>query len=136
MDLKLEDDVAVVLGGARGLGLAIAEAFASEAASVVLVDRDPEVTQAAARVSRSREAFGLVADGTNSSQIESAARRVREQMGRVKHVLVFLHESECPLCFLSPLLPGVTRRGAAGRGGHRDGSSRRVQATRVRRRSQ
>jgi NAD(P)-dependent dehydrogenase (short-subunit alcohol dehydrogenase family) len=87
MDLKLEDDVAVVLGGARGLGLAIAEAFASEAASVVLVDRDPEVAQAAARVSGSREAIGLVADVTKSSQIEDAANRVREQMGRVDHVV-------------------------------------------------
>jgi NAD(P)-dependent dehydrogenase (short-subunit alcohol dehydrogenase family) len=87
MDLKLAGDVAVVVGGARGLGLAIAEAFASEYVSVALLDRDAEVAEAAQRLSGSREKIGLVADVTAYGQIENAARRIHEQMGRVDHVV-------------------------------------------------
>ena len=42
MDLHLTGDVAVVVGGARGLGLAIASAFLAEGAHVAILDRDPE----------------------------------------------------------------------------------------------
>ena len=42
MDLEVAADVAVVVGGARRLGRAIAAAFIAEGARVALVDRDPE----------------------------------------------------------------------------------------------
>ena len=43
MDLGLAGEVAVIVGGARGIGRAIAVAFADEKASIALVDRDPAV---------------------------------------------------------------------------------------------
>ena len=41
MDLQLTGDVAVVVGGARGIGGAIVEALAAEGAKLVIVDREP-----------------------------------------------------------------------------------------------
>ena len=39
MNLHIANDVAVVIGGARGLGRAIAEAFVAEGTAVAVVDR-------------------------------------------------------------------------------------------------
>ncbi len=36
--MKLKDQVAVIIGGARGIGETIAHTFANEGANVVLVD--------------------------------------------------------------------------------------------------
>ena len=47
MKLELDGQVAVIVGGARGLGRSIAEGFLAEHARVVLVDRDSEVEQTA-----------------------------------------------------------------------------------------
>src|SRR5947209_9351248 len=54
VDLQLSKQVAVVAGAARGIGRAIAEAFADEGAHVVLLDRDAEVSHAAQEIGPSR----------------------------------------------------------------------------------
>ena len=48
MDMGIAGRKALVLGGTRGLGHGIAKALAAEGASVLIVGRDPERTQAAA----------------------------------------------------------------------------------------
>ncbi|MCB0225414.1 MAG: SDR family NAD(P)-dependent oxidoreductase, partial [Anaerolineae bacterium] len=47
-DNVIQDKVAVVTGGASGIGLAIAERFAADGAKVVVSDINPEAGQAAA----------------------------------------------------------------------------------------
>lgn len=47
MDLKLQGERVVVIGGGRGIGLAIARAFQSEGCRVTLVDRDEAALHAA-----------------------------------------------------------------------------------------
>ncbi|HLI41754.1 MAG TPA: SDR family NAD(P)-dependent oxidoreductase, partial [Streptosporangiaceae bacterium] len=49
MDLGLRGSRALITGGSRGLGLAVAEALAAEGAAVGLVARDPAGLAAAAR---------------------------------------------------------------------------------------
>jgi NAD(P)-dependent dehydrogenase (short-subunit alcohol dehydrogenase family) len=65
MDMDLEDKVAVVTGGTRGIGRAIAEALLEEGAKVFLCGRDPSNVQSAIEKLRSRwgdRAAGAAAD--------------------------------------------------------------------------
>ncbi|HEX8199155.1 MAG TPA: SDR family oxidoreductase [Isosphaeraceae bacterium] len=89
MDLKLAGDVAVVVGAARGLGRAIAAAFAGEGADVALVDRDPEVNAVARQHQETGAArsVALVADATDSGAMRGVAEEVRGRFGRCDHVV-------------------------------------------------
>ncbi len=79
MDLQLAGDAAVVFGAARGLGLAIAQAFVAEGARVALVDVSPEVFAAAERLG----AKGYIADVLDFDSIRAFA----ETIGPVRHVV-------------------------------------------------
>ena len=89
MDLGLKGDVAVVVGGARGIGRAIAAAFGQEGADVALVDRDPnaEATAHALGDECGVRAIGVVGDVTDAAAMRAAAARVREHFGRLDHVV-------------------------------------------------
>jgi 2-hydroxycyclohexanecarboxyl-CoA dehydrogenase len=73
MELQIEGEVVVVIGGARGLGRAIADAFVAEGAQVAVVDREPPAD--------------LNADVTDFAAIRSAAAEIRERFGRCDHVV-------------------------------------------------
>lgn len=82
MDLQLRDTVAVVVGGAQGIGWAIARAFQAEGAAVVVLDR------AALSSGPSAEGVqGLVVDVTNYDRLQEVAEKVRSQHGRCDHVI-------------------------------------------------
>jgi 2-hydroxycyclohexanecarboxyl-CoA dehydrogenase len=83
MDLKLAESVAVVVGGARGLGHAIAAAFLAEQARVAIVDRDAETPD----IARGMDATGFVADVTDYAAIGKVADTVRRDFGRCDHVV-------------------------------------------------
>ena len=74
MDLQLTGSVVVVIGAARGLGHAIAAAFAAEGARVALMDVSPEVEAAA----RQLGAAAFVADVTDYAAISDAAVELRD----------------------------------------------------------
>jgi 2-hydroxycyclohexanecarboxyl-CoA dehydrogenase len=83
MDLRLEDHVVVVVGGAAGIGRAIAVAFAGEGARVAILDREPKTPAVAAEVS----AAGFVADVTKLDSVEAARDAVLKEFGRCDHVV-------------------------------------------------
>jgi NAD(P)-dependent dehydrogenase (short-subunit alcohol dehydrogenase family) len=89
VNLELADDVAVVVGGASGIGLAVATTFANEGARVVILDRDPQAPDVAARLAEGtgRPALGIVADIVNFEGVQSAAKLILSTFGRCDHVV-------------------------------------------------
>lgn len=71
--MKLDGQVAIVVGSARGIGAAIARAFAQEGASIVLVDIEemkPKLDEVAQEINRKGgKAIAIVADATNDAQV-------------------------------------------------------------------
>jgi len=85
MDLGLKDQVAVVVGGANGIGKAIAHAFAAEEARVAVVDRSSDVTTVAAALGA--DALPLEVDVTDYPALQAAAARIESELGPVIHVV-------------------------------------------------
>src|SRR5262245_29593285 len=89
VELELSGQVAVVAGAARGIGRAIADAFAGEGAHVALLDRDAEVTNAARELGerRSVRVLPLILDVVDYAAVRRAAEEVVVRLGRVDHVV-------------------------------------------------
>ncbi len=89
MDLQLAGEVAVVVGGARGLGHAIATAFVAEGADVAIVDRDAESPSLARELASTGQArtAGFVADVTDFAAMQRTAAEIRSHFGRCDHIV-------------------------------------------------
>jgi NAD(P)-dependent dehydrogenase (short-subunit alcohol dehydrogenase family) len=81
----LSGRVALVTGGARGLGLAIARGLARQGASIVLVDRDEAGARATAEVlcEEGRTAVGLGCDVGEAAQVERTVAEVLRATGQI-----------------------------------------------------
>ena len=79
MDMGLRDKVAVVTGGATGIGAAIAESLAKEGCVVWLADRDGGEAERTARgfAAKGLRASSVVMDVTAPEQVAAAIGRVR-----------------------------------------------------------
>lgn len=89
MELELAGEVAVVVGGANGIGLAIAKAFAAEGANTVVVDCAERTVDVAGAIGKefSVPSLGIVADVARYDQMQQAAAQIASQLGRVDHVV-------------------------------------------------
>jgi NAD(P)-dependent dehydrogenase (short-subunit alcohol dehydrogenase family) len=79
--------VALITGGARGIGLATGQALARRGASVALVDLDQGAVEAAVGRLGAREAVGLAADVSDRTAIEAAVAAVVERFDGVDLVI-------------------------------------------------
>jgi NAD(P)-dependent dehydrogenase (short-subunit alcohol dehydrogenase family) len=88
--VRLEHQVALITGGSRGLGAAIARALAAEGAAVALAARPgPELDQTLAALTASgARAMAAPADVTRADEIERATRAVIERWGRLDIVVL------------------------------------------------
>jgi NAD(P)-dependent dehydrogenase (short-subunit alcohol dehydrogenase family) len=81
----LSSKVAVVTGGASGIGLATARQLAQAGANVALFDFDGNTPQRASEIVQEtgRQVLAVPLDCTNRDHVASAFRRVREHFGPV-----------------------------------------------------
>ncbi len=81
----LDGRVAIVTGGNRGIGAAIALAFASAGADVAILARDMGAADGVAREieQRGRAALAIHCDVTRAEQVQTAVQRVLDRFGRL-----------------------------------------------------
>jgi len=82
LSVRLDGSVAVVTGGASGIGSAIAERFVSSGARVMILDRNLEAAQAAA-AGIGEGAAAHACDVTSSASVREAVGAVMGAAGRV-----------------------------------------------------
>lgn len=87
--MKLRGKTALITGASRGIGRAIALAFADEGATLALAARSmPELEELAREIeSRGRRAFAVQLDVADQGSIDAAKRVVTEKLGPI-HILV------------------------------------------------
>ena len=87
--MKLKDQVAIVTGGASGIGAASARLFASEGARLALVDQDEAgLKKVAAEIeSQGGQAITIVADVSSDAQARAGVARVLKEWGRIDVLL-------------------------------------------------
>src|SRR4051812_48590919 len=88
MNLELGGQVALIFGGASGIGRAIAREFAAEGASVAILDRSRSTDQAAVelRSESGAKIIGFVCDVTDEAQVQAAVAAVQQQLGLPRHM--------------------------------------------------
>ena len=90
MDLGLQGKHAIVTGGSRGIGKAIARELAREGVDVAIVARGREALEATARelgAETNRRILPLAADVTSKEQVDRMVAEAAQQLGGL-HILV------------------------------------------------
>lgn len=80
--MRLRDRTAIITGGGRGIGEAIAKKLASEGANVAVVDLDKSTADQCAKAIGERS-FAIAADVSNRDEVEMMVKQVHESFGRI-----------------------------------------------------
>ena len=82
--MRLVNKIAVITGGASGIGRATAELFLCEGASVALVDRDePSLRDTAAALGAGDRVHAISGDVTDEQGVQRAASEIAARFGRI-----------------------------------------------------
>jgi 2-hydroxycyclohexanecarboxyl-CoA dehydrogenase len=89
MNLELFNQVVVILGGASGIGRAIAQSFVNEGAHVAILDRATHVADVAKEIGslQTGAVRSALVDVTDYSALCQAAHEVEQNLGPVDHVV-------------------------------------------------
>ncbi len=85
LDLSLENKVALVTGGTKGIGRALSQSIAEAGAETIVISRTEADCQkvAAELTSQGLRASGIPADVSNKKSIEEAVNRIMEKYGQI-----------------------------------------------------
>ena len=81
MQQRLHDKVAIITGGAKGIGLATAQRFAAEGAKVMLADVNLEAVQKTTTSVPGAEAYAI--NVTDRVSIQAAIEMIMQRHGRI-----------------------------------------------------
>lgn len=84
MDLQLEGRRALVTGGSRGIGLAVARSLATEGVACALFARDPEATERAASALRQetgRQVVAVTGSTTSTRDVAAGVEKAAQALG-------------------------------------------------------
>jgi NAD(P)-dependent dehydrogenase (short-subunit alcohol dehydrogenase family) len=89
MDLGLRGSRALITGGSRGIGLAIAEALAAEGTAIGLIARDPDGLAEAARklAALGATVATATADVTDTPALRRAVDEIAAELGGLDHLV-------------------------------------------------
>jgi 2-hydroxycyclohexanecarboxyl-CoA dehydrogenase len=89
LELNLAGQTAVIVGGAKGIGHAIAEAFSAEGVHVELLDIDPNVEKSATALAgrTGHSTCGRIADATDYSALQGLAQQIAEERPGPLHLV-------------------------------------------------
>ncbi len=89
MELNLKNQTAVIVGGASGIGMATAKAFANEGAQVAIWDRVENVAHIAEVLAKAHavRAIGINVDVTDEEAVRSALETTIKQFGKIDHLV-------------------------------------------------
>lgn len=85
VDFSLKGKIALINGGSRGIGEAIAKGFAQHGATVILSSRKQEGVDAAARAINEAggKAVGIACHAAKSDQVDALFARIKADFGRL-----------------------------------------------------
>ena len=81
-NFNITDKVAIVTGGASGIGKAISELYIEKGAKVAIFDQKDFVKEVAKELS-SKNAIGVQCDITKNESMDSAIQEVRDHFGKI-----------------------------------------------------
>ena len=84
---RIDNKTALVVGGAKGIGLAVAERLSAEGATVFLTGRRDDEVKAAV-LNLSGDVHGLVADAGVPEDLERIVATVVEARGRLDYLVL------------------------------------------------
>jgi L-fucose dehydrogenase len=86
MDLRLQNKVILITGGAKGIGRGIAEVLAGEGAIPVIIGRNVDDNEAAAKaiLAAGGQAFAFTAELTQTEECRQAVTAAADRFGRIE----------------------------------------------------
>jgi hypothetical protein len=89
VNLEVEGKVAVVTGGAKGIGAAIVKSFHAEGATVAILDRNPDIAHSLIEEigADEKKVFCIPTELTEESACKEAIAKIIETTGRIDYLI-------------------------------------------------